>query len=77
MSIIKERADYYVVLHDSRWKIRFGGLHFGPYRTEEDATRYAVQTAHKAGQLGFDAQVFTQGQNTRFCIEWTYATDAR
>jgi hypothetical protein len=69
------RAQYFVVLHHGEWKISFEGKHYGPYRTQADAVRAAVDTAHKAGNDGHDAQVLVQGQNNQFRTEWTYGHD--
>jgi hypothetical protein len=69
------RAQHFVVLHQGEWKISFEGKHYGPYPTQADAVRAAVDTAHKAGQGGHDAQVLVQGQNNQFRAEWTYGHD--
>lgn len=69
------RAAYYVVHHQGEWKIQFNGRHYGPYRTQRETIRAAVDTAHKAGQQGHDAQVLVQGQNNQFRAEWTYGHD--
>ena len=70
------RAQYVVVLHDNEWKISFNGQHYGPYNSQRDAIRVAVDTAHKAGGQGFDAQVLVQGTNqNQFRTEWTYGHD--
>ena len=44
------RTQYFVVLHESRWKIKRDGQHYGPYETQGSAIRAAVDAAHKAGQ---------------------------
>lgn len=69
------RAQYFVVLHEGQWKIKFEGKHYGPYNSQKDAIRVAVDSAHKAGQNGSDAQVLIQGQNNQFRTEWTYGHD--
>jgi hypothetical protein len=69
------RAQYFVVLHQNEWKISLEGKHYGPYRTQADAIRAAVDTAQKAGTSGLDAQVLVQGQNNQFRTEWTYGHD--
>ncbi|HEU4357295.1 MAG TPA: DUF2188 domain-containing protein [Xanthobacteraceae bacterium] len=53
----------------------FDGKHYGPYRTQADAIRAALDTAHKAGKNGHGAQVLVQGQNNQFRTEWTYGND--
>lgn len=69
------RLQYFVVLHDSQWKIKFDGKHYGPYSTQAEAIRDAVDAAHKSGKNGHDAQVLVQGTNNQFRAEWTYGHD--
>lgn len=69
------RNEYYVVNHQGQWKISFGGKHFGPYDTQKQAIRVAVDAAHEAGRQGQDAQVLVQGTDSRFRTEWTYGND--
>lgn len=68
------RAQYVVVLKDGQWKIAHEGKHYD-YRTQEEAIRAAVNAAHKAGGMGFDAQVLVQGRDNKFRTEWTYGHD--
>ena len=71
------RTDYRVVLHEGRWKITLAGKDFGPYSTQKDAIRSAVDAAHIEGQRSpFGAQVLVQGANGDFRPEWTYGRDA-
>lgn len=69
------RAQYFVVLHQGEWKISFNGKHFGPYKTQRDAIKSAVDAAHKTGANGGEAQVLVQGENNKFRTEWTYGND--
>lgn len=69
------RAQYVVVSHQGQWKISYNGQHHGPYSTQKAAIRAAVDAAHKAGNLGHDAQVLIQGENNQFRTEWTYGHD--
>ena len=69
------RAQYFVVLHQGQWKVSFNQQHYGPYRTQAEAMRAAVDAAHKSGLQGHDAQVLVQGQDHRFRTEWTYGHD--
>lgn len=69
------RLQYFVVNHQNQWKISFNGKHYGPYKTQGAAIMEAVDTAHKAGQKGYDAQVLVQGANNQFRAEWTYGND--
>lgn len=69
------RAQYAVVLHGGQWKIAFEGKHYGPYDTQKEAIKQAVNAAHKAGREGHDAQVLVQGTDNKFRTEWTYGHD--
>lgn len=69
------RSQYFVVNHERQWKISFGGKHFGPYSTQRDAIRAAVDAANTSGKNGHDAQVLVQGANNQFRAEWTYGHD--
>lgn len=66
------RTQYVVVRDAGEWKIAFAGKHYGPYRTQENAIRAAIDAAHKARG---DAQVLVQGANNQFRTEWTYGND--
>ena len=66
------RAQYYVTLHEGQWKIKYDGKHYGPYKTQKDAIKAAVDAAHKAKG---DSQVFVQGADNKFRVEWTYGHD--
>lgn len=69
------RLQYVVVLKGGQWKISFQGQDYGPYNTQRDAIRAAVNAAHEAGRRGTDAQVLVQGTDNRFRTEWTYGND--
>jgi hypothetical protein len=63
----------YIVFRDQgQWKIKSNGVHCGPYATQRDAVRAAVDAAHEAGRTGRSTQVLLQDQ---FRIEWTYGKD--
>lgn len=63
----------FIVFRDQgQWKIKSKGVHYGPYPTQKDAIRAAVDAAHVAGLEGLDGQVLLQDQ---FRIEWTYGQD--
>ena len=70
------RARYYVVLYDGEWKIDFQHKHYGPYPTQQDAIRAAVDAAHATGNNGIDAQVLVQSMtNHEFLAQWRYDHD--
>ncbi|MGV2495064.1 DUF2188 domain-containing protein [Pelagerythrobacter aerophilus] len=66
------RAQYFVVLHQGQWKISFNQKHYGPYDTQRDAIRAAVDAANESKG---NSQVLVQGENNQFRTEWTYGQD--
>lgn len=66
------RTQYVVVLRNGQWMITLNGKHYGPYATQRQAIRAAVDAAHETKG---DAQVLVQGQNNLFRTEWTYGHD--
>ena len=69
------RAQYFVVLHENQWKVKHDGKHYGPYRTQRDAIRAAIDAAHATDKRGIGSQVLVQGRDHRFRAEWTYGND--
>jgi hypothetical protein len=70
------RLQYFVVLHEGEWKIKFDGKHYGPYASQRAAIEVAIDEAHTSGEKGNDAQVLIQGkENHQFRTEWTYGND--
>jgi hypothetical protein len=69
------RVRYFVVLHEEEWKIKFNEQHYGPYPTQREAIRAAVDAAHKSGTQGHHAQVLVQSVYRQFRTEWTYGHD--
>ena len=69
------RLQYFVVLHQNEWKVKFDGKHYGPYGTQAQANRAAIDAAHEAGAMGYDAQVLVQGRDNQWRTEWTYGND--
>ena len=65
-------TQYVVVRDQGQWKISLNGVHYGPYATQRDAVRAAVDAAHEAGRKGLNGQVLIRDQ---FRIEWTYGKD--
>ena len=52
--------------------IKSNGVHFGPFATQRDAVRAAVDAAYEAGKKGLNGQVLIEDQ---FRVEWTYGKD--
>jgi hypothetical protein len=64
---------YIVFREQGQWAIKSNGMHYGPYATQGDAIRAAVDAAHQAGLKGLNGQVLLQDQ---FRVEWTYGKDS-
>jgi hypothetical protein len=72
----EEKMDHtpYIVFRDQgQWKIKSNSVHYGPYATQRDAIRAAVDAAYAAGEKGLNGQVLIEDQ---FRVEWTYGKDA-
>lgn len=63
---------YIVFREQGQWAIKSNGTHYGPYATQREAVRAAVDAAYKAGKKGHHAQVLLEDQ---FRVEWTYGKD--
>ena len=68
-------AQYFVVLHQGQWKIKFNGRYYGPYNFKPEAISVAVETARKMGKQGYEAQVLVQGIDRKVRPEWTFGYD--
>ena len=69
------RDQYFVVLHEGKWKITHNGSHSHPYATQQDALDAAIDAAKTAYDHGRLSQVLVQGENMEFREEWTYGKD--
>jgi Uncharacterized protein conserved in bacteria (DUF2188) len=70
------RDQYFVVLHDDKWKIKDGDEHSQPFPTQAAAITEAVNQAHAAASVqGALSQVVVQGEDLQFRDEWTYGKD--
>ena len=70
-----EHHKYYVMFHDGQWKVSYDGTRYGPYDTQREAYRDAVDVAKKEGDKGHRAQVFIQLKEDEFRAGWTYGSD--
>ena len=67
---------YFVVLHEGLWTVKFEDQPEDSYPTQSKAIRAAIDAAHLIGSRGEDAQVLVQIENMQFRTEWTYGQDA-
>ena len=69
----EEKMGPYIVFRDQgQWKIKSDSVHYGPYPTQRDAIRAAVNAVHEAGLKGHNGQVVLQD---KLSIEWAYGKD--
>ena len=68
-------AQYMVVIRQGAWNISFGGKDYGPYKTQREAIRAAIDAAQGSGKKGAEAEVLLQGTNNKYITEWTYGRD--
>jgi hypothetical protein len=69
-------ARYAVIRDAGKWRVNFEGMNYGYYDDAAAATAVAIQTAHKAGEGGYQAQVLVETLPMQFRIAWTYGEDA-
>jgi hypothetical protein len=66
---------YFVMRRQDLWFIAFEGEEFGPYRTEREATLFAVDAAYKFGEQGEETQVLALDESGGSRLIWTYGID--
>jgi hypothetical protein len=66
------RHQYFVVHHESQWKVKYNGKYQGVWGTQKLASRAAIEMAYA---VGGDSQVLVQGAENKFRAEWTYGHD--
>jgi hypothetical protein len=54
---------FFVVLHEGRWKIKHKGRNSKPYDTKSEAIKSAVDQANEANKKGALASVSVQSEN--------------
>ena len=65
-------AHYFVerlTAHGDVWMIKFDDEEYGPYKSQSEAVRFAIDTAEKRNEHGEKAQVVIIGPT------WTYDQD--
>jgi hypothetical protein len=70
------RAQFFVGLHDNQWVITHQNRHYGPYGTQREAIKTAVDVAYNEGKKGHDTKVFVQDKEDQFHAMWSYGQDA-
>jgi uncharacterized protein DUF2188 len=56
------REQFFVVLHEGRWKIEHNGQHSKPYDTKAEAIKSAIDQANEVHKKGALASVSIQSQ---------------
>ncbi len=53
---------YIVFREQGQWAIKSNGMHYGPFPTQRDAIRAAIDAAYEAGEKGLNGQVLLEGR---------------
>jgi hypothetical protein len=70
-----ERVEYVVRQTNDSWLIEHGGGKYGPYKDRREAMFFAIDAAHKLGELGRNTRVRVTDQAGHPLTTWTYGTD--
>jgi hypothetical protein len=57
------REQFFVVLHEGRWKIKHNGQHSMPYNTKAESIKSAIDQAHEVHKKGGLASVVVQKED--------------
>ena len=66
---------YLVVRQESVWLIKFDGEEYGPYKTEREAIRFAIEAANMLGAQGEQTEVRQIDENGEARFVWRYGRD--
>jgi len=66
---------YIVVRDEDIWLIKFDGDEYGPYKSEREAMRFAIDAAHHLGDSGEDSQVLLMNEDGKPLAAWTHGKD--
>jgi hypothetical protein len=66
---------YFVVHHNNEWKIIFKDKHYGPYASQQESIKVAIDCAYAMGEIGIAAQVLVQDADQKLKTEWAYGQD--
>jgi len=69
------RDQFFVVLHEGRWKIKHNGQHSKPYHSQTAALKDAIDQAHEVHKKGGLFQVLVQREDLQFREERTFGKD--
>jgi hypothetical protein len=73
----RPRKRYIVARREDVWFIIFGGEEFGPYKTEREAKLFAIEAAHKLGELGEETEVMVSWDEAGAVLPvWVYGQHA-
>ena len=67
---------YFIVRNRDAWVIKFNDEEYGPYKTQSEATLFAIDAAKKLGRYGDNAEVCLMGVDGHFRQEWVYGQSA-
>ena len=70
-----DRIEYVVRQSDDIWLIERGGDRYGPYKNRHEAMFFAIDAAHKLGELGKHTHVRVTDPAGHPLTTWTYGTD--
>ena len=65
------RTQYFVTTYQGQFYVMLNQQRYGPYRTQREAIRAAVDGAHQTP----NSQVMVQDVNSQWRAEWTYGND--
>jgi hypothetical protein len=70
-----DRIEYVVRPSNDIWLIEREGDQFGPYKDRREAMFFAIDAAHKLGELGKSTRVRMTDQAGQPLTTWTYGSD--
>ena len=72
------RAQYFLVDDGDAWRVLYEFKKYGPYQSgsRQDAFAAAVDSAHEAGERGFDAEVLIADADGAYQLAWQYGHNA-
>jgi hypothetical protein len=70
------KARFIVAAEDGRWTVTSGGGFRKAFDSRSEALREAVQSAHRSGREGNDAQALALDEKNELYPVWVYGQDA-